>query len=79
MVPEATPAEPKLVAQETSATPTLSLAMPAMITEAAVVDRVPEAGEVMVKLGAVVSAPPPPVPGPVELTDCRVMVTDFDT
>ena len=79
VVPAATPAWPKLVAQDTSATPTLSLAMPAMVTEAAVVDRVPVAGEVMVKLGAVVSGPPPPVPGPVVLTDCRVTVTDFDT
>src|SRR6476646_10450036 len=79
VVPEATPACPKLVAQETSATPTLSLAVPAMMTEADVVDSVPVAGEVMVKLGAVVSVPPPPVPGGVVLTDCRVMVTDFDS
>jgi len=78
-VPEATPAEPKLVAQDTSATPTLSLAMPVMMTEGALVARVAEAGEVMVKLGGVVSEPPPPVPGPVVLTDCRVTATDFDT
>ncbi len=79
VVPEATPAWPKLVAQETSATPTLSLAVPEMKTEAAVVDRAPEAGEVMVKLGGVVSVLPLPVPGPVVLTDCRVTLTDFDT
>ena len=78
VVPEATPAEPKLVAQETSATPTLSLAVPAMMAEAPVVDSVPDAGEVMVKLGGVVSVLPP-VPGPVVLTVCRVTVTDFET
>jgi len=79
VVPEATPAWPKLVAQDTSATPTLSLAVPAMIMDAAVVDMVADEGEVMVKLGGVVSALPPPVPAPVVLTVCRVTMTDFDT
>lgn len=60
VVPEATPAVPKLEAQETSVTATLSLAMPAMMTEDAVVDMLPVEGVVMVKAGAVVSAPPPP-------------------
>jgi hypothetical protein len=55
VVPVATPAVPKLVAQETSVTPTLSLAVPAMVTEAVVVDMVPVEGVVMVKAGAVVS------------------------
>ncbi len=79
LVPEATPAWPKLVAQDTSATRTLSLAIPAMVTDAAVVDMVADEGEVMVKLGGVVSVLPPPVPGPVVLTVCRVTKTDFDT
>jgi hypothetical protein len=35
-------------------------------------------GEVIVKLGGVVSALPP-VPAPVVLTVCRVTITDFDT
>jgi len=73
MVPVATPAVPKLVAQETRVTPVLSLAVPAMVTEAAVVDSVPVEGVVMVNAGAVVSEPPPPVIG-----DCRVMATDFE-
>ena len=59
MVPDATPAWPKLVAQDTNATPTLSLAVPAMVTDAALVDMVAEEGEVMVKLGGVVSVLPP--------------------
>jgi hypothetical protein len=61
-----------LVAQETSVTPTLSLAMPAMVTEAAVVDIVPAEGAVIVRAGAVVSGLPPPVPPPepVVVTDC---------
>ena len=79
VVPEATPAWPKLVAQDTNATPRLSLATPEMMTEAAVVERVPDAGEVMVRLGGVVSVPPPPVPGGVVLTDCRVTLVVFDT
>src|SRR5665213_2532310 len=78
VVPDATPAWPKLVAQDTNATPTLSLAMPAMVTDAAVVDMVPDEGEVMVKLGGVVSVLPPE-PGPVVLTVCRVTMTDFET
>jgi hypothetical protein len=78
VVPAATPAWPKLVAQETSATPALSLATPEMMTEAAVVDRVPDAGEVMVKLGGVVSVLPPGL-DPVVLTVCRVTATDFET
>jgi hypothetical protein len=73
-VPVATPAVPKLVAQETSVTATLSLAVPAIMTEAAVVDMVPVEGVVMVSAGAVVSAPPPP--GRLVETGCRVMVTD---
>ena len=79
VVPDATPAAPKLVAQDTNATPTLSLAMPATITDTAVVDMVPDEGEVMVKLGGVVSVPPLPVPGPVVLTVWRVTATDFET
>jgi hypothetical protein len=89
VVPEATPAWPKFVAQDTNATPTLSLAVPEMVTEAAVVDMVVDEGEVMAKLGGVVSVPPPPVPGvvvpgvvvpgAVVLTVCRVTLTDFDT
>jgi hypothetical protein len=77
-VPLASPAVPKFVAQETSVTPTLSLAVPEMITEAAVVDMVPVEGVVMVNAGAVVSGlpPPEPPPEPVVVTDCRVMVTD---
>src|SRR5665213_480525 len=72
VVPVATPAVPKLVAHETSVTPTLSLAIPAMVTAAAVVDMVPAEGEVMVSAGAVVSGIPPPVPPPepVVVTDC---------
>ena len=77
VVPVATPAVPKLVAQETSVTATLSLAVPAMVTEAAVVDMVPVEGVVMVSAGTVVSGFPPP--GPVPVTDCRVMVTEFET
>jgi hypothetical protein len=79
VVPAATPAVPKLVAQETSVTPTLSLAVPAMVTEAAVVDMVPVDGVVMVNAGGVMSGipPPEPAPGPVVVADCRVMVTDF--
>jgi hypothetical protein len=78
VVPEATPAWPKFVAQDTSATPTLSLAMPAIVTEAAVVDMVPDEGDVMVKLGAVVSVLPLPGLVGVVLTDCRVALTAFD-
>ena len=78
VVPEATPAWPKLVAQDTTATPTLSLAMPAIVTEAAVVDMVPDGGDVMVKLGAVVSVLPLPGLVGVVLTDCRVTLTAFD-
>jgi hypothetical protein len=59
VVPDAAPEPPKLVAQETSVTPTLSLAVPAMVKMLAVVDMVPVEGEVIFKLGAVVSAPPP--------------------
>src|SRR5689334_20882359 len=77
VVPVATPAVPKLVAQETSVTATLSLAMPAMMTEDAVVDMLPVEGVVMVNAGEVVSVPPPPEP--VVVRDCRVMVTDFET
>ena len=81
VVPEAMPAVPKFVAQDTSVTPTLSLAVPAMVTEAAVVDMVPVEGEVIVMAGAVVSRlpPPEPPPEPVVVTDCRVTVTDCDT
>ena len=79
VVPDATSAWPKLVAQETKATPTLSLAVPAMVTDAAVVDIVADDGEVSVRLGGVVSVFPPPVPEPVVLTVCRVTMTDFDT
>jgi hypothetical protein len=76
LVPDATPEEAKLVAQVTKATPTLSLAVPEMITEAAVVDMVPVEGEVMVKLGAVVSvAPPEPDPA---VADCRVIAIDLE-
>ena len=66
-----------MVAQETSVTATLSLAMPAMMTEDAVVDMLPVEGVVMVNAGEVVSVPPPPEP--VVVRDCRVMVTDFET
>jgi hypothetical protein len=76
VVPEATPEEAKLVAQVTSATPPLSPAVPEMITEAAVVDMVPVEGELMVKLGAVVSVPPPE-PEPL-VADCRVIATDLE-
>ena len=71
VVPAATPAVPKLVAQETSVTPTLSLEIPEMVTEAAVVDMVPVEGVVMVSAGAVVSElpPPEPLPEPVGVTD----------
>jgi len=62
------------VAQDTRVTPTLSLAVPAMVTKDAVVDMVPLEGEVMVKLGAVVSAPPLPEPAA-----ARVMVSVFDS
>ena len=68
VVPEAVPAEPKLVAQDTCVTPTLSLAVPAMVTKDAVVDMVPVEGVVMVKLGAVVSVPPPPEPAAARVT-----------
>ena len=78
VVPDAAPAEPKFVAQDTRVTPTLSLAVPAMVTKDAVVDMVPLEGEVMVKLGGVVSVLPP-VPGPVVLTVCRVTMTGFET
>ena len=61
VVPAATPAVPKLVAQETSVTATLSLAMPATMTEDAEVDMLPVEGVVMVNAGAVVSVPPPPM------------------
>jgi hypothetical protein len=79
-VPIATPAVPKLVAQETSVTPTLSLAVPAMVTDVAVVDMVPVEGVVMVNAGAVVSGlpPPEPPPEPVVVTDCRVMAADCE-
>lgn len=69
VLPAAIPAVPKLVVQETCVTPTLSLAVPAIVTEAAVVDMVPVEGDVMVNVGAVVSGLP--------LTDCRPMVVDF--
>ena len=80
VVPVATPAVPKLVAQETSVTPTLSLAVPAIVTEEAVVDMVPVEGVVMVKVGAVVSGlpPPEPPPEPVVVADCRVIATDCE-
>src|SRR5579863_9399740 len=74
VVPVATPAVPKLVAQETSVTPTLSLAVPEMATDAALVDMVPVEGVVMVNAGAVVSELPPPAP--VLVMDWRVIVTD---
>ena len=74
VVPDAAPAEPKFVAQDTRVTPTLSLAVPAMTIEVPVVDMVPVEGEVMVKLGAVVFAPPPPEPA-----TARVTVTVFDS
>ena len=77
VVPVATPAVPKLVAQETSVTATLSLAVPLMMTDAAVVDMVPVEGVVMVNAGAVVSVPPPPEP--VVVTDCRVVATECET
>ncbi len=54
VVPDAIRAAPKLVAQDTNATPTLSLAVPAMVTDAAVVDMVADDGEVMAKPGGVV-------------------------
>src|SRR4051812_3920482 len=75
VVPVATPAVPKLVAQESSVTPTLSLAVPEIMIDEAVVDMVPVEGVVIVNAGAVVSGDPPPVP----LRDCRVMVTDRET
>jgi len=75
-VPVATPAVPKLVAQETRVTPTLSLALPAIVIKETVVDIVPVEGVVMVSAGAVVSVLPPPEP--VVVTACRVTVTDCE-
>ena len=72
VVPAAAPAVPKLVAQETRVTPRLSLVVPAMVIDVALVDSVAVEGEVMVKDGAVVSAPPP-IGGGV-ITACRVTV-----
>jgi hypothetical protein len=74
-VPEATPDEPKLVAQATNFRPPASLAMPVMVTDAELVDRLPVEGEVTVSVGGVVSGDPG---GGVEM-DCRVMVTERDT
>lgn len=68
VVPDAAPDVPKFVAQETCVTLMLSLAVPPMVTDAAVVDIVPVEGEVIVRLGAVVSV----------IIDCRVTETDFD-
>jgi hypothetical protein len=66
VVPVATPEVPKLVAHVTRLTATLSLAVPLMVTDAAVVDMVAEAeeGDPILSVGGVVSAPQPA--GPVE-------------
>src|SRR5437870_10096617 len=54
-VPLAVPEEPVLVAQVTAATPTLSLAVPLIVMEAAEVETVAEAGEAIASEGGVVS------------------------
>ena len=55
MVPEATPDWPRFVAHVIATTPTLSLAVPFKVIEAADVETDVDAGETIVRLGAVVS------------------------
>jgi hypothetical protein len=55
VVPVAVPAPPKLLAQVIRWTPTLSLAVPLMRTEASAVETVVAPGEVIASVGGVVS------------------------
>jgi hypothetical protein len=73
VVPLARPDRPKLVLQVTCFTPMLSLAVPFNVTNIAVVDIVAVEGEVMVRLGAVVSVGVEPG------GESRVTVTVFAT
>ena len=68
VVPLAIPDVPKLLLQVTCFTPTLSLAVPLSVTEAAVVDIVAVEGEAIVSAGAVVSS-----------EETRAMVTVLET
>ena len=72
VVPLATPVVPKLVLQETCLTPTLSFSVPIRVTEVAVVDMLPVEGDVIVRVGAVVS-------GLAGVLVSRTMVTAFET
>ena len=80
VVPAAMPEVPKLVPQETWLTATLSLAVPVMTTDEALVEYVPAEGDRMVRVGGVVSGLPafPPPAGAVT-ADWRVTVTDLAT
>ena len=77
VMPAAVPPDPKLLAQETSVTPTLSLAVPAITIDVALVENVAVDGEVMLNAGAVVSAPPAPLGGG-GITDCRITLRVFE-
>ena len=79
VVPAAIPELPKLVAQVTWLTATLSLAVPVMTTDAAVVESVLAEGDRMVSVGGVVSGLPVFPPLGAVAADWRVMVTDRAT